>query len=105
MRVSPVGTLLHDRRGNGQAVMPRLEEEPRVDELARPEAMRFVGKIGLELDRSSRLQDLIVDEAERALIQLDPTVLAVGQHRERRLSLFLLLLNLRQSRLRQREYQ
>src|SRR5258706_2986443 len=43
-------TLLHDRCRNSQAVMPRIDEEPRVDELARPEPVRRVGKIRLELD-------------------------------------------------------
>src|ERR1700716_1944424 len=43
-------TLLHDRCGNGQTVMSRIEEQPRVDELARPELVRRVGKIRLELD-------------------------------------------------------
>src|SRR5712671_2271718 len=97
--------LLHDRGGYGQAVMPRIQEQPRVDELARPEPLRLVGKIRLELDRAGRLQDLVVDEAKRAFIQLDRIVLAVGENRERPLGLFLLLLNLRQIRLREREYQ
>ena len=88
-------TLLHNRRGNGQAVMPRIEKQPRVDELARPEPMRLVGKIGLELDRAGGLQDLVVDEAEHAFIQLDRIVLAIGEDRERPLGLLLLLLNLR----------
>src|SRR5580704_19610406 len=60
--VGSVRTLLHDRCGNGQAVMPCIEEQPRVDEFARPEPMRLVGKIRLELDRASRLQDLVIDE-------------------------------------------
>ena len=63
--------------------MPRIEEQPRVDELARPEPMRLVGKIRLELDRAGGLQDLVVDEAELALIELDLVVLAVGEDRER----------------------
>ena len=46
--VGPVRTLLHDRCGNGQAVMPRIDEQPRVDELARPEPMRdLLGKLAL----------------------------------------------------------
>ena len=50
VRVGSFRTLLHDRCGNGQAVMPRIEEQPRVDKLARPEPVRLVGKIRLELD-------------------------------------------------------
>ena len=41
VRVDHIGigslrALLHDRCRNGQAVVPRIEEQPRVDELARP---------------------------------------------------------------------
>ena len=49
--VGSVRTLLHNRRRNGQAVMPGIDEQPRVDELARPQPVRLVGKIRLELDR------------------------------------------------------
>ncbi len=98
-------TLLHDRRGNGQSVMPGIDEQPRVDKLARPEPVRLVGKIRLELDRAGCLQDFVVDEAEHALIQEDRIILAVGENRERRLGFLLLLLDLRQICLRQREYQ
>src|SRR5207302_9559005 len=103
--VGAVWARLRDRCRNGQAAMPRIEEQPRVDELARPQPMHLVGKIRLELDRAGGLQDLVVDEAERALIQLDRIVLAVGENSERLLGLLLLLLDLRQNRLRQREYQ
>src|ERR1700730_7761656 len=67
--------------------------------------MRLVGKIRLELDRTGGLQDLIVDETERAFIQLDRVVLVVGDNGERPVGLLLLQLNLRQIRLREREYQ
>src|SRR5258707_8972725 len=97
--------LLHDRCWNGQAVMPRLDEQPRVDKLARPEPVRLVVTIRLELDRTGGLEDLVVDQAEHALIQLDRIVLVVGENRERRLGFLLLLLDLWQARLRQREDQ
>jgi len=42
---------MHDRRGNGQTVCP-IEEQPRVDEMARPSLFDRVGKIRLELDRA-----------------------------------------------------
>ena len=32
MRRVPAGNLQHDRRGNGQAVMPRVEQQPCVHE-------------------------------------------------------------------------
>jgi len=85
--------------------MPDIDEQPRVDKLARPELVRLVVKIRLELDRAGGLQDLVVDQAEHALIQLDRIILAVGKNRERRLGALLLLLDLRQARLGQREYQ
>src|SRR5712691_11377796 len=83
--------------------MPCIDEQPRVDELARPEPVRLVGKIRLELDRPGCLQDLVVDEAELALIQLNRIILAVGQNRERVLGFLLLLLDLRQNRFRESE--
>src|SRR5712675_1869960 len=85
--------------------MPRLDEQPRVDKLARPEPVRLVVKIRLELDRTGGLEDLVVDQAEHALIQLDRIVLVVGENRERRLDFLLLLLDLWQARLGQREDQ
>ena len=77
--------------------MPRVDEQPCVDELARPQLARLVGKIGLELDRAGGLQDLVVDEAEHALIEQRRIVLIVGEDRERRLGRLLLLLDLRQT--------
>src|SRR5262245_8672633 len=67
--------------------------------------MHLVGEVRLELDRARRLQDFVVDEAEAATIKLDFVVLAVGNNRQRRLALQLLLLDLRQQRLRQGEDQ
>ena len=55
----------------------------------------FLGKFAL----SWIGPDLVVDEAERALIQLDRIVLAIGENRERPVGLLLLLLNLRQIRI------
>src|ERR1700722_12265233 len=62
VRIDDIGvgsfrTLLHDRGGNSQAVMPCIDEQPRVDEFARPQLLRLVGKIRLELDRTCFLQD------------------------------------------------
>src|SRR5258707_2961554 len=48
--VGATRTLLHSRGSNGQAIAPCIDEQPRVDELARPESVRFVDKIRLELD-------------------------------------------------------
>src|SRR5882672_4735390 len=85
--------------------MPDLDEQPRVDKLARPKLVRLVVKIRLELDRAGGLQDLVVDQAEHALIQLNRIILAIGENCEWRLGLLLLLLDLWQARLGQREDQ
>ena len=71
--------LLHHRCGNGQAVMPRIDQEPYADELARPQPMGRIWKLCLEPYRTGGLQDLIVDKRELALIELDLPVLAVRQ--------------------------
>ena len=84
--------------------MSRIQEQPHADELARPQPTMPVGKLRLELDRAGRLQDLVVDKRELALVQFDLAVLAVGENRERGFGLQLLLLDLRQVGLRQREY-
>ena len=68
--VGSLRALLHDRCGNGQAVMPRVEEQPRVDELTRPQQMLLVGKLGSQPDRTGGLDDLVIDEVKRALIEL-----------------------------------
>src|SRR4051794_32125713 len=67
--------------------------------------MSLVWKIRLEPNRAGRLQDLIIDEHELAFIEINRAVLAVGEHRKRRFGLLLLLLDLRQVRLRERENQ
>ncbi len=101
VHVSSARTLLYSRCSDGQAVVPCIDEQPRVDELARPEPTRLVRKIRFELDRAGCLQDLVVDEAEHALIQQGRIVLAVGENSERVLGFLLLLLDLRQIRLRE----
>ena len=68
--VGALRTLLHDRCGNGQAVMPRVEEQPCVDELTRPQQMLLVRKLGSQPDRAGGLDDLVVDQVQRALIEL-----------------------------------
>ena len=73
---------------DGQAVVPGFEQQPHIDQLARPKPMCLIGKLRLELNRARRLEDLIVDETERALIELDLVVLTIGEHRERPLGLF-----------------
>ena len=79
--IGPIRTLLHSRCGDGQAVLPCIDKQPRVDEFAGPELVLLVGKIRLELDRTRCLQDFVVDQAEHALIQQGRIVLAVGENR------------------------
>ena len=50
--------------------MPRVEEQPRVDELTRPQQMLLVGKFGSQPDRTGGLDNLVIDEVECALIEL-----------------------------------
>ena len=62
--------------------MPRVEQQPRIDELARPQQMLRVGKLRLQPDRAGGLDDLVVDQVKRALIEL-LAVLTVDEDRER----------------------
>ncbi len=93
--------LLHGRSRDRETVVAGVEQQPHVDQLARPEPVRGVGELGLEADRAGRLQDLVVDERELAGIELHRIVLAIGLDRE--LPLGHLVLNARQVRLRQSE--
>src|ERR1700680_3398430 len=45
--VGSLRTLLHDRCGNGQAVVPNIDKQPRVYKLTRPEQVRLVVKVRL----------------------------------------------------------
>ena len=74
--------------------MACVEEQPDIDELARPKPVGGVGELRLEPDRAGGLQDLVVHQGELALVELDRVVLAVGEHRER--ALRHLFLNFRQ---------
>jgi len=62
--VGSLRTLLHDRCGNGQATMPRIDEQSRVDELTRPQQMLLVGKLCSQPDRTGGLDDLVIDEVK-----------------------------------------
>src|SRR6516225_1112465 len=94
-------SLLHRRRGHRQPVMPRVEEQPRIDQLSGPQFVLFVGKVGSEPDASCRLHDFVVDEIEAAFIELHRVVLTVSLYFE--CAVGQVLLNLRQARFRQRE--
>src|SRR5260370_28654326 len=72
--IGSLRALQHDRRRHRQAIMPRIEQQPYADEFARPQPMRRVGKFRLELDRAGRLQNLVVDQRELALVQLNLAV-------------------------------
>ena len=95
--------LLHGRRCDGQPVLSRVDEQSGIDQLARPQAVRRIGKSRLELNGARRLGNLVVDQQELALIQLDLVVLAVGNHGQRPFGH--LFLDPRQLRLRQGEDQ
>ena len=80
--VGSLRALQHDRCGNGQAVMPRVEQQPCVYELTRPQQVLLVGKLGSQPDRAGCLDDLVIDEVKCSLIEL-LAVLAIDEDRDR----------------------
>ena len=50
--------------------MPRVDQQPRIDELAWPQQMLLIGKFGSQPDRTGGLDDLVIDEVKGALIEL-----------------------------------
>jgi hypothetical protein len=82
--------------------MPRIEEQPRVDKLTRPQQMLLVGKLRSQPDRTGGLDDLVIDEVKCALIEL-LAVLTVDEDGDR--SLRKALLDGYEICLRQREDQ
>src|ERR1700731_309341 len=72
--VGSLRALQDDRCGNGQAVMPPVEEQTCVDELTRPQQMLLVRKLGSQPDGARGLDDLVVDQVQRALIELFPVL-------------------------------
>src|SRR5262249_62033740 len=74
--------LLYRGRGDGQAIVARVELEPRIDQFARPQHPLGIGKARAQPDRAGGLDDLIVDEIELTLVELRLVVLAVGKTRE-----------------------
>src|SRR5450756_146519 len=95
--------LLHGRCRDGQSVLPRLQQQPGIDKLSRPQLVAGVGKFGLELDGPCRLGDFVVDQQQGALIELYLVVLAIGNDLQR--SLGYLLLDPGELRLRKGEEQ
>ena len=61
-----VRPALHGRGRRHHHLLERVDQQPDVDEAARPELQFAVGKFGLELDRAGGLIDLIVDDLELA---------------------------------------
>src|SRR6202048_173799 len=72
--------LLNGSGRNRQSILPRIQQQPRIDQFPRPQPMRGIWKFGLELDRSGCLQNLVIDEIDLADIKLDLVVLAVGKN-------------------------
>ena len=62
--------------------MPRVDQQPRVDELAWPQQMLLIGKLGSQPDRAGCLDDLVIDEVKCALIEL-LAILTVNEDRDR----------------------
>ena len=100
--IGAVRALLHRRRRDTVSPSCRVSSSSRALTSSPGQSMcAGIGKIGLEPDRAGRLQDLVVDQRELALVELDLVVLAVGEDRERPLGH--LLLDFRQVGLGQRE--
>ncbi len=70
--------LLNGSGRNRQSIVPRIQQEPRIDQFPRPQPMRGVWKFGLELDRAGCLQNFVIDEIDLADIKLDFVILAVA---------------------------
>src|SRR4029077_1773862 len=62
--------------------MPRVDQQPRVHELAWPQQMLLIGKLGSQPDRTGGLNNLVIDEVECALIEL-LAVLAIDEDGDR----------------------
>ena len=63
--------------------MPRVEKQPRIDQLSGPQFVLFVGKVGSEPHASCGLHDFVVDEIDIAFIELHRVVLTVSHYLER----------------------
>src|SRR5690348_3006960 len=61
-----IGAALQRTRGDGDGILVDADDEPRVDELARPQRLVGVVERALEADRAGRRVDLVVDEGELA---------------------------------------
>jgi hypothetical protein len=102
--VNALLALLHHPGRDGQSVVARFQQQPRIHQFTRPQPVRGVGKFCLDLNRAGGLQDFIIDEIDFALVELDLVVLAVCENRER-LVVGHLLLDLRQVGFGKREDQ
>ena len=64
--------------------MAGVDDQPAVDEVARPKFQPFIGKIGFQLDRPGGLVDHVVHHGNRSTIQLRRVVLCQRDHRHMR---------------------
>ena len=79
--------------------MPGIDEQPRVDQFARPEPCDLLGKVALSWIEPVVCRISLLTSASMPLSSCDRIVLVVGEDRKRRLGRLLLLLDLRQHRL------
>ena len=63
--------------------MQRLDEQTRRDGQRRPQLVLLVGELGLETDGPGRRVDLVVDQRQRAFVELGLAVGRVGDDRQR----------------------
>ncbi len=76
--VSAIGPAVHGAGGRGNGVLAFLQQQVSIDELVRPQRVVCVVERRLQLHRSGRLIDLVVDGEQRARSQLRLVIAAVG---------------------------
>src|ERR1700721_542973 len=54
--------LLNGSGRNRTPILPRIQQQPRIDQFPRPQPMRGIWKFGLELDRAGCLQNLFIEK-------------------------------------------
>jgi len=81
--IATLRALLHRGGGNRQRVLASFDQQPDIDQFARPQPMLGIGEIGLEPYRAAGLDDLVVQHRELALVELGLIVFAVGQDGQR----------------------
>ena len=67
---------------NGHTIVPLFDHHPAIGETSRPQFESLIGKAGLELDRSGRGIDHVVDCLHSAAIKQGFAVFRIGINRQ-----------------------